>query len=79
MRGCKILSALGELPLKPKTQDEINYHYSHVESNYNFLKQSKPKHNFSLVLIRKSNCVVVSCIDYPLCSETITIFSKRDE
>lgn len=72
------MSVLGELPLYPKTH-ESNYSSSHDESNYNFLKQSKPKHNFSLVLIRKSNCVVVSCVDYPKCAETITIFSRRDE
>jgi hypothetical protein len=47
-----------------------------------FLKPSKPKydlvHNFSLVFSKSIHYVVVGCIDYPQCAETITVFSKRD-
>ena len=35
-------------------------------------------HDFSLVLTKKENCIVVSCVDYPKCIETITIFALRD-
>lgn len=43
-----------------------------------FLKPSKPIHDFSLVFSKNIHYVVVGCSDYPVCKETITLFSKRD-
>lgn len=47
-----------------------------------FLKPSKPKydylHDFSLVFSKSIHYVVVGCSDYPQCTETITVFSKRE-
>ena len=47
-------------------------------SNYNLLKHSKPQHDFSLVLSKHDNLVVVACKDYPRCDDTITVFGLRD-
>lgn len=47
-------------------------------SKYNFVKPSKPQHNFSLVLSKHEFTVVVACMDYPRCNDTITIFRLRD-
>ena len=47
-------------------------------SNYNLLKQSKPQHDFSLVLSKHDHLVVIACTDYPKCNDTITVFGLRD-
>jgi len=36
------------------------------------------KHDFSLVLSRHWDLVVVACRDYPRCMKMITIFGARD-
>ena len=46
----------------------------HGISNYNYLKPSKPKHDFSLVLSRHDDYLVIACQDYPRCMDMITIF-----
>ena len=47
-------------------------------SKYNFVKPSKPQHDFSLVLSKHDHLVVVACTDYPRCNDTITVFGLRD-
>jgi len=42
-----------------------------------FLKPSK-LHDFSFVISKSIHYVVVGCSDYPTCTKTITVFSKRD-
>jgi ssDNA-binding Zn-finger/Zn-ribbon topoisomerase 1 len=51
---------------------------NHSSSKNNYLKQSKPQHDFSLVLSKHKNLVVVACTDYPRCIDTITIFGLRN-
>jgi len=36
------------------------------------------KHDFSLVLSKHEDYVVITCRDYPRCKDTITIFGLRD-
>ena len=55
----------------------IQHLSNHTDSNYNLLKPSKP-HDFSLVLSKHDNLVVVACTDYPRCDDTITVFGLRD-
>ena len=69
------MNVQGEFTLKPQTIRQLS---NHIDSKYNFLKQSKPKHDFSLVLSKHEFTVVVACTDYPKCKETITIFGLRD-
>jgi hypothetical protein len=72
--------------------EEVSPHISNIRfenlssigslSIINFLKPSKQKdnriHDFSLIFSKYDHCVVVGCLDYPLCQDTITIFSKRE-
>ena len=64
----------GEFALKPQTIQHLS---NHTVSNYNLRKRSKP-HDFSLVLSKHDNLVVVACADYPRCDDTITVFGLRD-
>ena len=63
----------GEFTLKPQTIQHLS---NHTDSNYNLRKPSK-LHDFSLVLSKHDNLVVVACTDYPRCDDTITIFGLR--
>jgi len=47
-------------------------------AKYNFVKPSKPEHDFSLVLSKHEFAVVIACTDYPKCNDTITVFGLRD-
>jgi hypothetical protein len=68
------LNVQGEFTLKPQT---ILHLSNHTDSNYNLRKPSK-LHDFSLVLSKHDNLVVVACTDYPRCDDTITVFGLRD-
>jgi hypothetical protein len=68
------LNVQGEFKLNPQTIQHLS---NHAISNYNLRKPSKP-HNFSLVLSKHDNLVVVACTDYPRCDDTITVFGLRD-
>ena len=72
--GIRNLKVQGEFTLKPQTIQHLS---NHTDSNYNLLKPSKP-HDFSLVLSKHDNLVVVACTDYPRCDDTITVFGLRD-
>ena len=65
----------GEFALSPQTNRQL---LNHINSKYNFLKHSKPQHDFSLVLSKHEFAVVVACTDYPICIDTITIFGLRN-
>ena len=65
----------GEFALKPQTIRQL---LNHDISNYNFLKRSKPQHDFSLVLSKHDHLVVIACTDYPRCNDTITVFGLRN-
>ena len=65
----------GEFALNPQTIRQL---MNHDNSKYNFLKHSKPQHDFSLVLSKHEDLVVVACTDYPRCVDTITIFGLRN-
>lgn len=65
----------GEFALNPQTIRQL---LNHSESKYNFLKHSKRQHDFSLVLSKHNDLVVVACTDYPRCIDTITIFGLRN-
>ena len=65
----------GEFALNPQTIRQL---LNHDNSKYNFLKHSKPQHDFSLVLSKHDDLVVVACTDYPRCVDTITIFGLRN-
>ena len=65
----------GERVLNPQTFLHL---LNDTISNYNLLKHSKPQHDFSLVLSKHDNLVVVACKDYPRCDDTITVFGLRD-
>jgi len=65
----------GELSLKPQTTRHL---LNHSESKYNYLKHSKREHDFSLILSKHNDLVVVGCTDYPRCIDTITIFGVRN-
>ncbi len=65
----------GEFTLNPQTIRQLLNHHT---SKNNYLKQSKPQHDFSLVLSKHKNLVVVACMDYPECKDTITFFGARD-
>jgi hypothetical protein len=67
------LKVQGEFTLKPQTIQHLS---NHTDSNYNLRKPSK-LHDFSLVLSKHDNLVVVACTDYPRCDDTITIFGLR--
>ena len=69
------MNVQGEFTLKPQTIRQLS---NHIDSKYNFLKQSKPKHDFSLVLSKHEDLVVVACTDYPRCIDTITVFGLRN-
>ena len=68
------MNVQGEFTLKPQT---ILHLSNHTDSNYNLRKPSK-LHDFSLVLSKHDNLVVVACTDYPRCDDTITVFGLRD-
>ena len=51
---------------------------NNTNSKYNFVKPSKPKHDFSLVLSRHDDYLVIACQDYPRCMDMITIFGACD-
>ena len=65
----------GKFSLKPQTIRQL---LNHGNSKYNFLKHSKREHDFSLVLSKHEDLVVVACADYPRCINTITIFGLRN-
>ena len=65
----------GEFALNPQTIRQL---LNHSESKYNFLKHSKRQHDFSLVLSKHNDLVVVACTDYPRCIDTIPIFGLRN-
>ena len=65
----------GEFALKPQTIRQL---LNHDNSKYNFLKHSKPQHDFSLVLSKHEFAVVIACTDYPRCIDTITVFGLRN-
>ena len=65
----------GEFALNPQTIRQL---LNHSESKYNFLKHSKRQHDFSLILSKHNDLVVVACTDYPRCIDTITIFGLRN-
>jgi len=69
------LNVQGEHKLKPQT---IRHLLNHDPSKYNYLKHSKPQHDFSLVLSKHNDLVVVACRDYPRCNDTITVFGLRN-
>ena len=68
------MNVQGEFSLKPQTIQHLS---NHTDSNYNLRKPSK-LHDFSLVLSKHDNLVVVACTDYPRCDDTITVFGLRD-
>lgn len=47
--------------------------------NYLNDKRIKNIHDFSLVLSRGKNHVVVGCMDFPICKKTITVFKPGDD
>ena len=65
----------GEFTLNPQTFRQL---LDSTSSNYNLLKLSKPEHDYSLVLSKHEHSVIVACIDYPTCHNTITVFGLRD-
>jgi hypothetical protein len=69
------LNVQGESNLKPQT---IRHLLNHSESNNSFRKHGKPTHDFSLILSKHDDLVVVACSDYPRCNDTITVFGLRD-
>ena len=69
------MNVQGERKLNPQT---IRHLLNDTISNYNFLKRSKPQHDFSLVLSKHEFSVVIACTDYPKCNDTITVFGMRD-
>ena len=69
------MNVQGESNLKPQT---IRHLMKHGISNYNYLKRSKPIHDFSLILSKHDDLVVVACSNYPRCIDTITIFGVRN-
>ena len=70
------MNVQGERKLKPQT---IRHLLNHTGSNnYNYFKHSKQEHDFSLVLSKHNDLVVVACADYPRCIDTITVFGLRN-
>ena len=69
------MNVQGERKLKPQT---IRHLMKYGISNYNYLKPSKREHDFSLVLSKHDDLVVVACKDYPRCNNTITVFGLRN-
>ena len=69
------MNVQGEHKLKPQT---IRHLMKHGISNYNYLKPSKPIHDFSLILSKRDDVVVVACRNYPECTDTITVFGMRN-
>jgi len=67
------LNVQGEL--NPQTIRQL---LDNANSKYNFLKHSKRQHDFSLVLSKHADLVVVACQYYPRCMDMITIFGARD-
>jgi hypothetical protein len=65
----------GEFTLKPQTIRQL---LNNSSSKNNYLKHSKPQHDFSLVLSKHEDLVVVACTDYPRCIDTITVFGLRN-
>ncbi len=65
----------GEFTLKPQTIRQL---LNHSSSKNNYLKHSKREHDFSLVLSKHEDLVVVACTDYPRCIDTITVFGLRN-
>jgi len=69
------LNVQGEFTLNPQTIRQL---FNHTDSKYNYLKQSKHQHDFSLVLSKHKFSVIVACTDYPKCNDMITVFGLRD-
>lgn len=65
----------GEFTLNPQTISQL---LNYGNSKYNFLKRGKREHDFSLVLSKHEDYVVVACTDYPRCNEMKTVFGIRD-
>ena len=43
-----------------------------------YISRLKDLHDFSLVFTHNDNYLLIGCMDYPRCQETITFFLKRD-
>jgi hypothetical protein len=69
------LNVKGESNSNPK---RFSHLMKHGISNYNYLKPSKPIHDFSLILSKHDDVVVVACRNYPECTNTITVFGLRN-
>ena len=73
--GIENLNVQEELKLNSQTIRQL---LNANNSKYNFVKPSKPQHDFSLVLSKHEFAVVIACTDYPRCDDTITVFGLRD-
>ena len=73
--GIENLNVQEELKLNSQTIRQL---LNANNSKYNFVKPSKPQHDFSLVLSKHEFAVVIACTDYPKCNDTITVFGLRD-
>ena len=73
--GIENLNVQEELKLNSQTIRQL---LNANNSKYNFVKPSKPQHDFSLVLSKHEFAVVIACTDYPKCNDTITVFGMRD-
>ena len=73
--GIENLNVQEELKLNSQTIRQL---LNDNNSKYNFVKPTKPQHDFSLVLSKHEFAVVIACTDYPRCDDTITVFGLRD-
>ena len=73
--GIENLNVQEELKLNSQTIRQL---LNANNSKYNFVKPTKPQHDFSLVLSKHEFAVVIACTDYPKCNDTITVFGLRD-
>ena len=70
------MNVKGESNSNPKRFTHLLNHSG--SNNYNYFKLSKREHDFSLILSKHNDLVVVACRDYPRCDDTITIFGLRN-
>jgi hypothetical protein len=69
------LNVQGGFAVNPQTIRQL---LNNANSKYDFGKRGKRVHDFSLVLSKHDDSVVVACRDYPGCMDMITIFGVRD-
>ena len=69
------MNVKGESNSNPK---QFTHLLNPSESNNSFRKHGKPTHDFSLILSKHNDLVVVACRDYPECTNTITVFGLRN-